>query len=275
MNSSWFRLENELPDIGADVIARFGDFTLTNTVTSGLLTTAVVSLIALIATLAFKRSSEHHVSNVQIMIEYAYVTLEDFVTQITQDTRLTYKILPLITTIFVYVALSNIIVLFPPFNFMSVETEGGEVVDLFITHTSDISVTFGIGASLVLLSHLIGLTTKGAVKYVDQYFPIFTLLRSMLREPLKFYIHIPVFFFNLFLGMLDLIGEIGKSISLSFRLFGNMFAGDLMMKFILGSFAILIPAVWGLYGLVAGGIQAIVFAALVSSYFATQMSDDS
>ena len=58
-----------------------------------------------------------------------------------------------------------------------------------------------------------------------------------------------------------------KVISLSLRLFGNMFAGDVLAAILLGSFALIIPAPWLAMNLLVGVLQALVFGALTAAYY--------
>jgi F-type H+-transporting ATPase subunit a len=70
-----------------------------------------------------------------------------------------------------------------------------------------------------------------------------------------------------FVGLLELVSEFIRVVSLSVRLFGNMFAGKVVMAIAIGSFAYILPAVWlGMEFLVAF-VQALVFASLVTVYY--------
>ena len=76
---------------------------------------------------------------------------------------------------------------------------------------------------------------------------------------------------DFFVGVLDMVGEVAKSLSLSLRLFGNMFAGDLLMGVFFGLFALVLPAAWTVMSLFSGGIQALVFGALSASFCASAL----
>lgn len=66
---------------------------------------------------------------------------------------------------------------------------------------------------------------------------------------------------------MDIISEIAKVISLSFRLFGNIYAGQVMAVIIMGALAYALPAVWSSLGILFGLVQAIVFGSLVAAYY--------
>jgi F-type H+-transporting ATPase subunit a len=77
---------------------------------------------------------------------------------------------------------------------------------------------------------------------------------------------------NLFIGFLEIISEITKIISLSFRLFGNIFAGEIVLGTISAIFAILFPLPFLLLEVVVGLVQALVFSMLTMAFMAILMT---
>jgi len=69
------------------------------------------------------------------------------------------------------------------------------------------------------------------------------------------------------IGLLDIVSEFAKVISLSLRLFGNMYAGDVLAAILLGTLAIAVPAPWLAMNLLVGVLQALVFGALTAAYY--------
>ena len=72
---------------------------------------------------------------------------------------------------------------------------------------------------------------------------------------------------NFLIGLLDIITEVARVISLSIRLFGNMFAGEMLTVIILGFVAYGLPVVWMSMSLLVGVIQAMVFGSLTAAYY--------
>jgi F-type H+-transporting ATPase subunit a len=70
-----------------------------------------------------------------------------------------------------------------------------------------------------------------------------------------------------FVGLLDIVGEIAKVVSLSLRLFGNMYAGKVLALIIIGAFSYVIPSIWLAMNLFVGILQALVFTVLVATYY--------
>jgi F-type H+-transporting ATPase subunit a len=67
--------------------------------------------------------------------------------------------------------------------------------------------------------------------------------------------------------LIEIISEAAKMLSLSLRLFGNMFAHEVLTVVLLGIFAIGLPSLWMSMGVLVGVVQSVVFAALVTVYY--------
>ena len=76
------------------------------------------------------------------------------------------------------------------------------------------------------------------------------------------------------IGLLDIISEFAKVISLSLRLFGNMYAGEILASILLGAFALMVPAPWLAMNLLVAVIQAIVFGSLCAAYYTLAVQND-
>ena len=64
------------------------------------------------------------------------------------------------------------------------------------------------------------------------------------------------------MGILELVGEVTKIVSLSFRLFGNIFAGEVVLATVSSIFAFLIPLPFYFLEIIVGFVQAAVFMML-------------
>ena len=79
---------------------------------------------------------------------------------------------------------------------------------------------------------------------------------------------------HFFVGLIEVIGEVAKVISLSLRLFGNMFAHEVLMIILLGAFSIGVPALWMGMGILVGVVQAVVFTALITVYYSLLVREE-
>ena len=95
----------------------------------------------------------------------------------------------------------------------------------------------------VITTQIVSIAVLGPFKYVGKFIN--------LKGPLDF-----------FLGIMDLVGEIAKVVSLSFRLFGNIFAGEVLTAVILFLMPFFAPLPFMFLGLLTAVVQAFVFAVL-------------
>src|SRR3989344_2206316 len=101
------------------------------------------------------------------------------------------------------------------------------------------------------------------LKHIGNYIKIKSIID--IRSPKD----IGTAFLDVFLGMLDIVGELAKIISLSCRLFGNIFAGEVMIAVISGMSiytSFIVPIPFYLISIFSGIIQALVFAYLATSF---------
>jgi len=93
----------------------------------------------------------------------------------------------------------------------------------------------------------------------------FLNVKAFLEIPKKIKKDISVILVNpikAFVGLIEIIGEIAKVASLSFRLFGNIFAGEVLMASMMAIFAFVLPLPFIFMEIVVGIIQALIFAML-------------
>jgi F-type H+-transporting ATPase subunit a len=147
------------------------------------------------------------------------------------------KLAPLIITLFLFLLTANWLGLIPGFT----------------SPTNDINTTLGLAVMVVGLVQILGLIYKGPVAYFKHFF-----------EPF-----IPFVIINI-------IEELSKPITLAFRLFGNILAGEILI-IILG---ILVPMwipipniIWLGFSVFVGVVQAFIFTMLSMSYLANSLKD--
>lgn len=131
----------------------------------------------------------------------------------------------------------------------SSEHEGMELVHIFRTGFADVNMTLALAIISVVMTMVYGMKLLGFGGYWGKFFV------NPFRDPI-----------GTFVGLLELISEFAKLISFSFRLFGNIFAGEVLLVVIsfLAPFVAPIP----FYGLeiFVGFVQALVFALLTTVF---------
>ena len=167
---------------------------------------------------------------------------------------------PIIATIFLFVMLSNWLGLLPGTGSLGLTHEiyhHGEskhvLVPLLRAPTSDLNFTIALAIIAVFSVNLLGAMAVGIKTHVGKFFnlsnPIYT-----------------------FVGFLELVSEFVKIISFSFRLFGNVFAGEVLLIIIgfLGPYFLPLPFLF--LEVFVGFIQAFIFAMLTLVFIAMSVS---
>jgi len=150
--------------------------------------------------------------------------------------RLAIMMFPFISTLFLYVLLSNWL----------------GVVPYLSSPTQNINITMGLALLVFFMSHVLAVKLKGTRRYLKGFL-----------EPYAFMLPI------------NLVGEVAKPLSHAFRLFGNILAGTILITVVMVKFApIIVPPVLSIFfGLFFGGIQAFVFAILAVAYINVAVED--
>jgi F-type H+-transporting ATPase subunit a len=154
---------------------------------------------------------------------------------------------------------------------------GGEryaLAPMFRAATTDMNVTLALALISVVMIQYFGVKGLG-IGYFGKFIAVGGVIKAFTKKGLGCGGRIAAFglgLIDIFIGIVELISEIGKVVSFSFRLFGNIFAGEVL----LGVMAFLIPYVISIpfYGLelFVGVVQALVFMMLSVAFFVVAIS---
>lgn len=185
------------------------------------------------------------------------------------------QIFPFFMTFFLFILVSNWSGLIPGINtFGLTQHDGGktQVVPLVRAATSDLNTTLALAIVSLSATHIMSFRALGLTEYLSRFIPFFPFLLSVLKGKPHFAIdksgpiNFVMSFFNpivlVFVGGLEFISEFIKAVSLSFRLFGNIFAGEVVLETVTGIFAFIFPLPFLLLEVVVGFVQALVFSML-------------
>ena len=150
------------------------------------------------------------------------------------------KYFPLIATIFIFILCSNLLGIFPGVGSLMFNNNGSHV-PLFRSPAADLNFTLAFAVISVIVTNIIGMASVGVFKHIGKFINF----------------HGPIDFF---IGILELISELAKIISLSFRLFGNVFAGEVLLTIISFLAPYFIPLPFLFLEIFVGAIQAFIFA---------------
>ena len=219
-----------------------------------LLFSLVIALLLIWAVRAATRHPQMIPGRLQNLVEYAVEGLNDFVTGILGPEQAP-RFVPLLGTLFIYILAMNLFGLVP----------------LMKSPTSSLNVTVALALTVFVYVQWIGLRGLGPVGYVHHLMGSPGDVTGWLLVPIMLPIHV--------------LGELAKPISLSCRLFGNVFGEDMllvafatlgitMLQFAHLPFGLPLHAIFFPLALLSSALQALVFTVLSTIYILLMLPHD-
>lgn len=219
-------------------------------VTNSLLIGVLVSVGLILVTRRIVKRWQEVPRGIQNVFEVIFEALLDLIQSVTQDRKQALQFFPLIATIFLFVLFSNWIGLLPGMGTVGIAHVQGTHATLipFLRSTSaDLNFTLALSLIAVLTIQFTGIAVLGAWHYASKF------LVSPFHKP---------YGIGTAVGILELVSEVGKTISFTFRLFGNVFAGEVLLTVMLHLVPYFLPLPFLFLEIFVGFIQAVVFAML-------------
>lgn len=230
--------------LAAEKILQVGPFVLTNTLLTTWIVTAILLLFAYLAT----RKQTKIPQGLQNIAEMIIEALQGVVEPIAGNK--TKVFMPILVSFFLFILLGNYFGLLPGVGTLGFYEmhEGREVFVPFLRSiNSDLNTTLALGIVSIVYTHYLAIKYLGFAGYVGKFLSLN-----------------PIF---LFVGVLELFGEFTKVVSLSFRLFGNVFAGEVLLTTASTKlFAYLVPIPFYSLELLVGFVQAFIFTMLTCAF---------
>jgi len=184
-------------------------------------------------------------------VQSAFETLFEFVLGYMEQTlgtrELAVRYFPLIATIFLFIFTSNMLDYFPvmgSLGFTHLTSTGAEFIPLFRPVNTDLNMTLALAIIVFLTIELSGIVALGVLKYGSKF------------------VNFKSGAMGLVVGLLEIIGNLARLVSFSFRLFGNIFAGEVLIAVISSFLPYLLPVPLMLFETFVGLLQAAIFALL-------------
>jgi F-type H+-transporting ATPase subunit a len=252
----------------AEAIAHIGSFPITNAyVNSSILMLAVVAFAFI-----FRKKIAEVPGRLQSSVEAIIEALFGFFDQVTNDRAKSKKFFPLVAGLFFFILGSNWLGLLPGTGSIGInEFVHGklELVPILRSANSDLNLTLAMALVSVIASHVLGIATIGFFTHVNRFIQLGTFWKALKTlNPMK----ILIAAIELVVGIIEIFSEIAKVLSLSLRLFGNIFAGEVLMTVISSLIAYIAPLPFMALELLVGIVQASVFAMLTLVYLTIQTS---
>lgn len=231
--------------LAAEKLGEFFGIPITNTLLMGWV------VVALLAALAFLigRKMALVPGKVQTLFEMGFSYVLDYMTETLENRRLAERFFPLIVSIFLFIFAANIIQFFPGVGsvgfFLPAQAgeHDGTFTPLLRSLNTDLNVTLALTLVSFLVIEVAGIAALGFLKYAGKF--------VNLTSPLSFAV-----------GVMELFSEAARLVSFSFRLFGNIFAGEVMILVIAFFVPVIFPVPLILFELFVGFLQGVIFALL-------------
>jgi F-type H+-transporting ATPase subunit a len=242
-----------IPTLAPDVLFQVGNFNITNT----MINTWIALLIFLVLGIMISRQARLRPGKLQNVFEFFLEKLLGYFDQVTGNRKKTMRFLPIVGSIFFFILLSNWLGLLPGTGSITYDHKM-----LLRPANSDLNLTVAMALFSVIISHIIGFISVGFFTHIGKFVKIKDFIVSFKHGPIAVFTAI----IELGVGLLEIVSEIAKVLSLSLRLFGNIFAGEVLISVISALVGILVPTPFMLLELLVGLIQAGVFSMLTLVY---------
>ena len=227
--------------VKADEIANIGGVSITNSSLLGLFGLLVlVWLMFSVRAVAVGKKKRHNLATG--LIHWAFDGLYDTVRQVIPDEKWAKKVAPLTITIFFFVIAQYWLGLLPVVGPITV---GEHHTPLLRGGVADLNMTFGLAIITIIAAQVYAFKYLGFKGNMGRYFV------NPLKDPIM-----------AFVGILELVAEFSRLLGLSFRLFGNVLAGEILLIMIAFLTQYVSPVMlqpFYLFELFIGGIQAYIF----------------
>ena len=225
--------------LSAETLFTVGSFPITNTVIDTLLVDAAIIALVIYMNKKISVVPSFFQSLIEMAVEQFYSLTESTAGEHTK------KIFPFVMSFFLFILITNYSELIPVITNIGVYKDH-ELVPIIRSASSDLNTTLALALISVVATHIMGIRTTGVKLYLRRFFS---------PKPLELYS-----------GLLELISEFTKIISFSFRLFGNIFVGGIMLASVFAFFAWVLPIAVLFDELFVGFIQAAIFALLTMAF---------
>lgn len=254
----------------AEPIFHIGNFHITN----ALLTSWVVVIIIIVFSFFLRRGLSEVPSKLQNIFEIVVEGGLNLCDQVTNNRALSIKIFPIAISAFFFILINNWLGLFPfgGFGIIHEGEHGLAFIPFLRGGTADINTTIGLAVMAVIGANIFGIFSIGIWKTFNKYVNIKALgeIFTKIRKEPTIIIVAPITFF---VGIIEIISEFAKVASLSFRLFGNIFAGEVLLVSMAALIAYVVPIPFLFLEIIVGVIQALIFSILLVVYFTISASD--
>jgi len=219
-------------------------------ITATLLTTWVVMALLILTAFVIKKHLSAIPGKLQSVFELIVGGVFDYMADVLESKDAARKYFPVVATIFIFILALNWFGLLPGVTSIGYYAGHGSeshFIPFLYPAATDLNITIAFAIIAFFTIELAGVLAIGLFKYTGKFFNF--------HSPLAFVI-----------GLIELISELARLISFSFRLFGNIFAGKTLLVVIMFFIPYFVPVPIIAFEVFVGFIQAFVFA-ILTLYF--------
>ncbi|MEK7544285.1 MAG: F0F1 ATP synthase subunit A [Patescibacteria group bacterium] len=235
--------------LAAEIVTRIAGFPISNALITTWLVMGLLTVISYLAT----RNMKLIPTAGQSIAEMLVGGLHDFFATVTG--KYVDQVFPLVASLFLFILTANWVGLLPGVGTVGLfrEVYGvEEFTPLLRGATADLNTTLALALFTMVAIQYYGFKTSG-VHYGKRFFNIGN----------------PIYFF---LGVLELVSELSKVVSFAFRLFGNIFAGEVLLAVMAFLMPFIVPLPFLMMELFVGFIQALVFSMLTAVFLSVAVA---
>lgn len=238
---------------------------VTNSLLTTWLTMAVLILFALWVRSGLQTIPSGKQNVAEMLVEGLYGLVESIA-----GAKWAPTFFPTIITIFLFVLVSNWLDILTPILAAVGFKENGEIIPILRSPSTDLNFTVALALISVGLTQYYGIRSNGFLGYFGKFIKVAWIgdLVAVLqkKKPGSPGMILMLGLIDLFMGAIELVSEVAKILSFSFRLFGNIFAGEVLLLVIPFLLSFLVPLIFMGLETFVGLIQAFIFAVLTLAF---------
>lgn len=198
-------------------------------------------------------------SKLQLTFEMTMEAVLEFMTETLGDKKIALRYFPLIITLFLFIFIGNMLEFIPGVGSIGYVVHGaGEhsstLIPLLRGMNTDLNVTLALAIIVFLVIEISGIMMVGFFRYFTRFFNFHSVV-------------------GFFVGIIEFVSEFIRLISFSFRLFGNIFAGTVLISVIIYFVPYVVPVPFMLFEIFVGLMQAAIFSLLTLFFLKLAITD--
>ena len=225
--------------LASEHLGSFFGIPITNTV---VMSFAVILLIGCIVFFV-RRSLSVVPGRVQVVFEMLFTGVLDYMAEPLENEKLARKRFPVLVTIFLFVLIANLVEFVPGVGSIGLLHGEGEATPILRSMNTDLNMTLALAFVAVFTVEVFGIMTLGALRYGKKFVNLSSAM-------------------GFFVGIIEIFSEAARLVSFSFRLFGNIFAGEVIILVIQHFVPMVLPVPMMAFEIFVGFVQAAIFALL-------------